>query len=72
LDQELNIFLENEYDQKEERFEPRESISSRGGLNKFGNLSTKRDSEYTLNIHFLVSAIQKYNLKVSAPQKIEV
>lgn len=39
--------LENEFEEHEEKFEPRESISSRGGLGQFGRPSeNKRNTEY--------------------------
>ena len=42
---EFSDIMENEFEENEERFEPRESLSSRGGFNKFDENNSKRDTE---------------------------
>ena len=43
---EFSDMIENEFEENEERFEPRESVSSRGNFNKFDESSNRiRDTE---------------------------
>lgn len=41
---EFSDIMENEFEEKEERFEPRESVSSRGTFNKFDKDNSRRNT----------------------------